>query len=144
MASSIVSRGISESRYFMKPQRLLLSIILLAAAGCSEHPVVRESPRYRIVQSTLAAKWTFRLDMRTGHVAQLVQVTKEGDLTWEDMPIAGLPPAADNGEHYQLFTSGIAAKFTFLMNTDTGKTWQLESIEDPATKEETYSWAQLP
>lgn len=124
----------------MRSRCLVPMLALVVVAGCSQHSNFRESARYRIVQSTLAAKGTFRLDMRTGHVSQLVQSTKDEDLTWEEMRVSGLPPAAESGDHYQIFTSGIAAKFTFLINTDTGKTWQLQSTSDPTTKEDTYLW----
>jgi hypothetical protein len=83
------------------------------------------SARYEIVQSELSAKNTFRLDKFCGSVAQLVK-DKDDQISWQSMPIEPkLPCAADNRNHYQLFTSGLAVKFTFLMNTDNGTTWQL-------------------
>ncbi len=79
--------------------------------------------RFEILQSELAAKWTFRLDRFTGHVAQLVK-TKDDDSTWEDMQVIGLPPVNQPGRaRFQLFTSGLAARYTFLIDTDTGKSW---------------------
>jgi hypothetical protein len=81
----------------------------------------------------------FRLDRQTGIVYQIV-TTKDNDLTWEKMDVLGLPVAAAGGVHYELFLSGLAARFMFLMNLDTGKTWQLQSSTDPTTKEATHSW----
>ena len=73
--------------------------------------------RYEIVQSELAAKWTFRLDRHTGRIAQLVSTKDEG-LAWEDMLMAGLPSMATASKpRFQLFTSGIAARHTFLIDT---------------------------
>jgi hypothetical protein len=47
------------------------------------------------------------------------------------MYILGLPKCnADGKVRYQLFTSGLAARHTLLMNTDTGKTWQIQSSKD--------------
>jgi hypothetical protein len=72
-------------------------------------------------------KWTFRLDRFTGHVDQLVS-TKDNDDRWEDMDVMELETARPPlRSHFQIFTSGIAAKHTFLIDTDTGKTWVLVS-----------------
>ena len=40
--------------------------------------------RFEVLQSELAARWTFRLDRFTGRVAQLVKDKNDGH-TWEDM-----------------------------------------------------------
>jgi len=86
--------------------------------------------RYEIVQSSLAAKWTFRLDRVCGSVAQLLATEKE-TMTWETMVIYNNSKCNNDGKsRYQLFTSGLAARHTFLMNTDNGKTWVLTSYTD--------------
>jgi len=103
---------------------------------------IASTARYEIVQSTLAARWMFRLDRQTGSVYQIVK-TKSDDIAWERMDVLQLPSAATSGIHYQLFLSGFAAKFTFLMNTDTGKTWQLQQNTDEKTKEVSYTWVPL-
>jgi hypothetical protein len=99
--------------------------------------------RFEIVQSELAAKWTFRLDRFTGHVAQLVH-TKDNDNTWEDMRIIGLEPVRPSTQaRFQLFTSGIAAQHTFMIDTDTGNTWVLVSgkrKQDDGTEYEVSVW----
>jgi len=83
--------------------------------------------RFEVLESELAAKWTFRLDRFTGHVAQLVK-TKDDDNAWEDMQVVGLPTlSAPNRARFQLFTSGLAARFTFLIDTDTGQSWVVVS-----------------
>ena len=46
--------------------------------------------RYEVVQSQLAAKWTFRLDRYKGRISQLVR-TQDEELTWETMVVQGLP-----------------------------------------------------
>jgi hypothetical protein len=58
------------------------------------------------------------------------------------MRIVELPPAAvPSHPHFQIFTSGLAAKFTFLIDTDSGKTWCLATSktkqEDGRESEET-------
>jgi hypothetical protein len=78
--------------------------------------------RYEIVQSELAAKWTFRLDRFTGHVSQLVK-TASDENTWEQMDVLHLPTITPTHARFQLFTSGLAARHTFLLDTSTGKTW---------------------
>jgi hypothetical protein len=126
---------------------LLISIICLSLPLVAEEdptPIhssttIPASSRYEIVQSTLSVKWTFRLDKQTGAVYQIVR-DKDDANPWERMEIHGLPPAAATGVHYQIFLSGIVARFMFLMNLDTGKTWQLQHTTDTATKEETYAW----
>ncbi len=118
-------------------------IIAIQYAYCQdEHTTVHTlslapaSARFEIVQSTLAAKWTFKLDKMTGVVSQLVK-TKDDDPAWEVVPVVQLPQAPNTGVvRYQLFISGLASKFIFLINVDSGKTWQLQSFKDKTTGEE--------
>jgi hypothetical protein len=101
--------------------------------------------RFEVIQSQLAAKWTFRLDRFTGHVAQLVKKTKTNDNKWEEMEILDLPLSSQaNRPKFQIFTSGLAAKFTFLIDTDTGQTWVLVTSKEKDSNGEEYesnSWA---
>jgi hypothetical protein len=127
--------------------------LLLSIALCISTPLLAQqdptpihssttvpaNSRYEIVQSTLAARWLFKLDRQTGVVYQIVR-TKDDDNVWEQMEVRGLPLAPAVGVHYELFLSGLAAKFMFLMNLDTGQTWQLQSSTDAATKEEDFVW----
>lgn len=88
-----------------------------------QHSTAPPNARFEIIQSELAAKWTFRLDRFTGRVAQLVR-TKDDDNVWEEMQVIGLPQVrTQTRPHFQIFTSGLAARHTFLIDTDTGKTW---------------------
>ncbi len=81
--------------------------------------------RFEIIQSELSAKWTFRLDRFTGHISQLVK-TKDDDDSWEEITVISLPAAsAPFHPRFQIFASGIAARFTFLIDTESGKTWVL-------------------
>jgi hypothetical protein len=45
----------------------------------------------------------------------------------------------DSMSHYQLFSSSLAARHTFLMNTDTGMTWVLTSHTN-RDKSESLQW----
>jgi len=99
--------------------------------------------RFEIVQSQLAAKWAFRLDRFSGHVAQLVKTTDD-DTAWEEMTIWGLPKIpTPSRPRFQIFTSGLAARYTFLIDTTTGLTWQLVTSKKKAedgTEYEVHSW----
>jgi photosystem II stability/assembly factor-like uncharacterized protein len=92
---------------------------------------VPPNARYEIVQSYIAAKFTFRLDRVCGLISQLVK-TQDGGTAWEFMPVERRPACATDGEsHYQFFSSSLAARYTFLMNTDTGMTWILTTHTNP-------------
>lgn len=81
--------------------------------------------RFEILQSPLAARWTFRLDRFTGRVWQMVK-TNGDDSTWELMPAFEFPKLASASRpRFQLFTSGLAARHTFLLDSDSGKTWMV-------------------
>jgi hypothetical protein len=109
-----------------------LAGLLPFSAGAQEFPIapqtsstMSDTNRYEIVQSHLTAKWTFRLDRFCGFVSQIVR-TANGDVTWEAMPIEKRPACVMDGKiHYQVFSSSLAARHTFLMNTDTGTSWLL-------------------
>ncbi|HKG14375.1 MAG TPA: hypothetical protein VKB12_13690 [Pyrinomonadaceae bacterium] len=104
----------------------------------SESTTSPTNGRYEIIQSPLAARWTFRLDRYTGHIDQMV-TAKDEKLAWESMSIIGLPKSPLDGKaRYQLFTSGIAARYTFLLNVETGQTWQLAT--DRTDKEAPFSF----
>jgi len=87
--------------------------------------------RYDVIQSQLAAKWTFRLDRFTGRVWQLVK-TQNDENTWEAMIVERLPAITNpNKSRFLIFTSGLAARHTFLMDSQSGKTWIVTAVEVP-------------
>ena len=95
---------------------------------------------FEIIQSSLAARWTFKIDRFTGRIWQYVR-TKDDDNVWEEMLV--LPkPTSSTRPKFQIFLSGIAAKFTFLIDNDNGKTWVLTTSKDKNGDELTY-WNQL-
>lgn len=126
----------------------VLSLLPTSAFAQDDPPPLHASSaitsfsRYEMIQSHLAARWLFRLDRQTGEVSQIVQ-DKEENLKWQKMEVKDLPPAQKSGVHYQLFISGFAAKFSFLMNVDDGRTWQLEKETDPVTKEDAEVWVPI-
>ena len=125
-------------------------LLLLCGSGLAQqtsdihqHTTPPAGARFEIVQPELAAKWTFRLDRFTGNVAQLVK-TEDEDNTWEEMTVRNLPPVkAPLHPKFQLFTSGVAAKYTFLIDTETGKTWVLltgKKKRADGVEYEAHSW----
>lgn len=119
---------------------LVLSTVLPAIVSAQddggnrhdEHTVtsnIGPSARYEIVQSTLAGKFTFKLDKQLGFVWLLVHITKDDSYAWEFVKVEELNPGSKSN-HFQLFMSGLAGKFAFLLDTDSGSSWQYaESID---------------
>lgn len=124
----------------MTPVRVLLLLCLIlfpvsALADTTVHQSTLADPdsRYEIVQSQLAARWTFRLDRYTGEVMQLL-LNKEKQNTWEKVPVLDLPKIKNPTKpRFQIFTSGLAARHTFLLDTVSGKTWTLIFDSVPTT-----------
>ena len=85
--------------------------------------------RFQIVQSEMTAKGTFKLDRFTGRVWQLLG-TPEGNI-WSAMVVQGIgvKGVESTAPRYQLFTSGLAYKFTYLLDTLNGTYWELVGSE---------------
>lgn len=97
------------------------------------------NPRFQLYQSTIAAKGTFKLDSYNGDVYQLVVNTKNENL-WEKLSRSQHYIADTkivDQRNYELFLSTIAIKFTYLINVNTGATWQL--VQDTDSKELFFS-----
>jgi len=93
--------------------------------------------RFEVIQSQLAAKVTIKLDRFTGD--SFLMVSKdEGSTGWQRIPRDdhSLQPATKEARrpNYQIFTSGLAVKFTYLMNVSSGATWQLIESHDESLK----------
>jgi hypothetical protein len=101
------------------------------------------SGRYEIVQSPLAAKWTFKLDKYSGRIWQLVR-TPDDENAWEEMAVKRRPTIKTfTKARIQIFTSGLAARHTFLLDSETGKTWVLasgKSYDEDGSETETIAW----
>lgn len=132
-----VTRGVA-----MHPRiAMLLAVISIAPltpvlAQLDWHPAYTSSAvppgaRFQIVQSELGARFTFRLDSWTGTVS-LMTMRDDSSLAWEQMrrlvnpsPDTQLP----GRPNYLLFLSGLGNRYTFLINLNTGATWQI--VENP-------------
>lgn len=96
-----------------------------ATAGANERSAFPVEGRFDVVQSSLSARFTFRLDRWTGRVAQLV-TDAEGRLSWQNMEVRDLKvESAESAPRFHLFVSGISAIQTFLVDTVSGRTWAL-------------------
>jgi hypothetical protein len=114
---------------------VLMAVLLLAVSGAADEGVVHNTTtsapdaRYEIVQSGLAMRFTFRLDRWTGSISQLVEGSDE-ELVWEPMRIVALSAGqSQQRPRFQIFTSNLAARTTFLLDQSTGRTWQLMSTK---------------
>lgn len=86
--------------------------------------------RFEVIQNPNIRKYTFYLDKNEGNVYQLVK-TRSGGFAWEIMDIY---PNNSNTKYtestYQIFIGGIAAADTFLIDTKTGRIWNLVQRPD--------------
>lgn len=129
----------------------LFVLVSVARAGAQDAPVqhvLSSQPpgaRYEIVQSTLAARWTFLLDRYSGTV-HLMTVDNDKNATWTVVPRAASDRTREAqiaiGEpRYQIFLSGLVARDTFLIDSMTGDTWVLVGTTD---EKPAFSWRHLP
>jgi hypothetical protein len=124
---------------------LLICKIAFSQGATSDHRSTSVPPgsRFEIVQSQLAAKWTFRLDKYTGRVYQLVKDSEE-KTSWQAMDVDQLPKIANPIKpRFQIFTSGLAARHTFLLDIDSGATWLLVTgtkLDALGNEYENHSW----
>lgn len=100
--------------------------------------------RFVIIQSERGSTWTFRLDRYTGSVYQLINGWDEGPDSWEQTLIEGLPRIdSPTKPRFILFTSGNGPRWTYLMDTSTGKTWSFSAREMQTHEHKTttrYMW----
>jgi hypothetical protein len=102
-----------------------------------DHPVHVSSvapagARFEVVQSAISARGTYRVDKFTGSV-DVLAMRPDSSIVWQPIPRLQhsqedtRPPGQAN---YQLFLSGIAMRFSVLVNVNTGATWQLVKAKD--------------
>ena len=136
------------------PAIAILLVTLLASAASLAADVdvnVRSSQattappgaRFEILQSTIAAKATFRLDRYTGRVWELAK-TKDDETVWQETRVLDRPQIqTPTRPRFQIFTSGLALRHTFMIDGDTGRTWLLvtgKEKEKDGTESEYRAW----
>lgn len=108
---------------------LLFVRLCLAEQAAPPHQstTLPQGARFEIVQSSIAARWTFRLDRYSGRIWQLVK-TQDDENAWEETAVAAFIPIVNGSRaRFQVFSSGLAARHTFLIDSDTGRTWVLSA-----------------
>jgi len=110
---------------------LILLLILANSAlfakdfGPNQVTAVPNTSRYSMIQSTLTADMTFKLDKYTGSVSRMLEGNK--GIFWlklkrekhsDDIQIR-------DKVNYQIFTSGLNIQMIYLLNVNTGVTWEL-------------------
>ena len=111
--------------------KLIIVFLLLSSAlfsremGLNQNTEVPDTSRFSIIQSTLSADMTFKLDKYTGSVSRMLEGNK--GTFW--LKIKREKHADDiktkNSVNYQIFTSGLSAQMVYLLNVNTGLTWEL-------------------
>ncbi|MCJ7446971.1 MAG: hypothetical protein MUO72_04710 [Bacteroidales bacterium] len=123
----------------MKRIFFTLMLVSLACPGWTQETYrnqfssAPDTARYEIIQSELGARITLKIDKYDGQVYLLVESGKK--LSWQLMAVEKHTQnkATPGKVNYQIFTSGLGVRFTFLLNVNTGATWQL--AEHPEYKE---------
>lgn len=82
--------------------------------------------RWEFFMSDIAVSITFIIDKYTGDILQLVE-RKEKTLTWQHIQREKSNKDVQKQDliNYQLFSSGLGIRHTYLLNTSSGLTWQL-------------------
>jgi hypothetical protein len=122
----------------MKP--LLLAIVLTFSVSSAtaqqqtEPPQQTHAPedaRYEMIQSSVAARFTVKVDKYLGATWQIVK-RANGTITWEiiEREKHPLDVVTPNRVNYQIYASGITLRDTFLLNINTGAAWRLTEETD--------------
>lgn len=85
---------------------------------------------WEFFMSDVAIKYTFKVDKFTGNVYQFVQ-REDKSYTWQliERETSRIDIQKQDSINYQLFSSGLGIRFTFLLNTNSGLTWKLVKDE---------------
>lgn len=116
----------------------LLIILVFATFGFGQEPTslasrsaVPDVSRYEIIQPNFDDNRmpTFRLDKLNGTVSRLAscpRIARSGSgMCWKEMTVIDQPKTTANGQpHYQIYFSGGSNPVIFLLNIDSGQTWQ--------------------
>lgn len=129
---------------FCLMNRILVIVCFLLTSLCAMAQIDKHSyvsttqtgGRFEIIQSPIARRLIFRLDKYTGDVYQYV-LGKDNKPLWEKISNAWLSLILDKEKKqdyikFQLFMGGIAVADCFLLDIETGVTFQL--YEDPNSK----------
>lgn len=96
--------------------------------------------RYEIVQGRFE-RFTFLLDKYTGNIKRLID-TDDNQQVWERMVVPNLPKTTSELKVRFQILCGIAPRYNFLLDIDTGQTWQLVRKVDEK-QNTSYVWVQM-
>lgn len=87
--------------------------------------------KYELVQSDMVARLTFKIDKHNGRVWQIIEES-DGSYSWDmiEREESANDVKIDNKINYQFFMSGLAVKFSYLINVNTGIVWQILERKD--------------
>ena len=100
--------------------------------------------RYEILLADPIYGSTYRLDRYTGRVDRLVKTT--GDYAWQEMAVPDRDEQPTNRPRFQMFTSGsdTSQRVTFLIDSDTGKTWRADWDRGTGGARTNQVWTPVP
>ena len=108
---------------------LLVSIsIFIKAQDISVKSSITDNSRYEIIQSGIGAWATFKIDKYLGLVYMMFIDSTTNLAFWsliDVYPGTGKEIINPNKINYQLIISGIALRYIYLININTGNTWML-------------------
>ena len=117
----------------MKISLFLTAFLLCFVVGASAQDAVSTSTvdgaRFEMINPAFDRTVTFRLDKFTGTIHRLGTCPKDdsigSDKCWKEMIVVDQPKSALTGRiRFQIVSGGSSPKNTFLLQIDTGKTWQ--------------------
>lgn len=87
--------------------------------------------RFEIIQSNMLAMQTFKIDKISGFICNLA-MREDSTYTWDPVEVeqSKYNVKKPNVINYQLYISGIAARYCFLLNINNGLTWQLKKDDN--------------
>ena len=99
----------------------LVESLLAAEARINNATSLPDNARFQVVQSSLLARLTFKVDKYDGRVWMFYE--SQGGFLWVPMIVKGLPKISPGSARFQIFVSGFLARDTFLLDSATGRTW---------------------
>ncbi len=97
----------------------------------------KSDDRYEIVQSSITARITIKLDRRTGETFLLTKGNND-EYFWDKIPRLDYPDFMNEkkgDDQYRIFTSTTVVRNVILINIVNGATWILTSMKD-----DSYLW----
>ena len=106
---------------------VLLVLVTLSFNALATATSIPDNGRFQVLQSSLTAKVTIKLDKYNGSSWRLVTNNK-GEWAWKEISRSKhLLDTKRNKDkvNYMIYTSGLDADFTMMTNINTGATWYL-------------------